>query len=174
MSDGGVAAHNEWSFLASGGRTGELIAELDWSSTPLGPIAGWPQSLRTAVSICLTSRHPMVIWWGPELVLIYNDAWVPILGPAKHPALGKPGQLVWPENWNIVGAELSSVRTTGGATWSQDQLLPCDRSGYLEEAYFTYSYSPIRDETGGVAGVFTAVIETTDRVLNERRLRTVR
>ncbi|PZS21505.1 MAG: PAS domain S-box protein [Pseudonocardiales bacterium] len=164
----------EWSFLASGGRTGEMIAELDWSTTPLGPIAGWPQSLRTAASICLASRHPMVIWWGPELVLIYNDAWVPILGPAKHPALGKPGELVWPEMWHIIGAQLRGVLDSGHATWSDDQLLPAMRHGYLEEAYFTYSYSPIRDENGGVAGVFTAVIETTDRVLNERRLRTVR
>ncbi len=164
----------DWSFLASGGRIAEMIAELDWSTTPLGPITGWPQSLRTAVSICLASRHPMVIWWGPELVLIYNDAWVPILGPAKHPALGKPGELVWPEMWHIIGAQLRSVLDTGQATWSDDQLLPAMRHGYLEEAYFTYSYSPIRDETGGVAGMFTAVIETTDRVLNERRLRTVR
>ena len=164
----------DWSFLTSGGRTAEMIAELDWSATSLGPITSWPQSLRTAVSICLASRHPMVIWWGPELVLIYNDAWVPILGPAKHPALGKPGELVWPEMWHIIGAQLRSVLDTGQATWSDDQLLPAMRHGYLEEAYFTYSYSPIRDETGGVAGVFTAVIETTDRVLNERRLRTVR
>jgi PAS domain S-box-containing protein len=164
----------DWSFLTSGGRTAEMIAELGWSATSLGPITSWPQSLRTAVSICLASRHPMVIWWGPELVLIYNDAWVPILGPAKHPALGKPGELVWPEMWHIIGAQLRSVLDTGQATWSDDQLLPAMRHGYLEEAYFTYSYSPIRDETGGVAGVFTAVIETTDRVLNERRLRTVR
>ncbi|MDT7596697.1 MAG: hypothetical protein QOJ06_2243 [Pseudonocardiales bacterium] len=176
MSGDAAAAQQpvDWSFLASGGRTAEMIAELDWSTTPLGPITGWPQSLRTAVSICLASRHPMVIWWGPELVLIYNDAWVPILGPAKHPALGKPGELVWPEMWHIIGAQLRSVLDSGQATWSDDQLLPAMRHGYLEEAYFTYSYSPIRDETGGVAGVFTAVIETTDRVLNERRLRTVR
>ncbi|HEX5346379.1 MAG TPA: PAS domain-containing protein [Pseudonocardiaceae bacterium] len=97
-----------------------------------------------------------------------------LVGPAKHPALGKPGELVWPEMWHIMGAQLRSVLDTGQATWSDDQLLPAMRPGCLEEAYFTYSYSPIRDETGGVAGVFTAVIETTDRVLNERRLRTVR
>jgi hypothetical protein len=94
----------------------------------------------------------MVIWWGPELVLIYNDAWVQILGPAKHPALGEPGELVWPEMWHIIGAQLPGVLDSGQATWSDDQLLPAMRHGYLEEAYFTYSYSPIRDETGGVAG----------------------
>jgi PAS domain S-box-containing protein len=107
---------------------------------------------------------------GPELVLIYNDAWVPILGPSKHPALGKPGAQVWPEMWHIIGAQMRHVLSSGEATWSDDQLLPAYRYGYLEEAYFTYSYSPIHDETGAVGGVFPAVTETTTRVLGERRL----
>ncbi|MGH3786710.1 MAG: SpoIIE family protein phosphatase [Pseudonocardiaceae bacterium] len=115
----------------------------------------------------------MVIWWGPELVLIYNDAWMPILGPSKHPALGKPGAQVWPEMWHIIGAQMRHVLNTGEATWSDDQLLPANRYGYLEEAYFTYSYSPIHDEAGAVRGVFTAVTETTTRVLGERRLGTL-
>ncbi|MBA2324365.1 MAG: response regulator, partial [Pseudonocardiales bacterium] len=161
------------SFLAEGGRMGELIAAHDWAATPIGAIADWPHSLRTAVGICVTSRHPMVIWWGPELVLIYNDAWVPILGPSKHPALGKPGAQVWPEMWHIIGAQMRHVLNSGEATWSDDQLLPAYRYGYLEEAYFTYSYSPVHDETGAVSGVFTAVIETTSRVLGERRLGTL-
>ncbi len=152
---------------------GELIAAHDWAATPIGAIADWPHSLRTAVGICVTSRHPMVIWWGPELVLIYNDAWVPILGPSKHPALGKPGAQVWPEMWHIIGAQMRHVLNSGEATWSDDQLLPAYRYGYLEEAYFTYSYSPVHDETGAVSGVFTAVIETTSRVLGERRLGTL-
>ena len=160
------------SFLAEGGRMGELIAAHDWAATPIGAIADWPHSLRTAVGICVTSRYPMVIWWGPELVLIYNDAWVPILGP-KHPALGKPGAQVWPEMWHIIGAQMRYVRNSGKATWSDDQLLPAYRYGYLEEAYFTYSFSPIHDETGAVSGVFTAVTETTTRVLGERRLGTL-
>ncbi|MGH3613898.1 MAG: SpoIIE family protein phosphatase [Pseudonocardia sp.] len=161
------------SFLAEGGRMGELIAAHDWAATPIGAIVDWPQSLRTAVGICVTSRYPMVIWWGPELVLIYNDAWVPILGPSKHPALGKPGAQVWPEMWHIIGAQMRHVRNSGKATWSDDQRLPAYRYGYLEEAYFTYSYSPIHDEAGAVSGVFTAVTETTTRVLSERRLRTL-
>ncbi|MDQ2791983.1 MAG: SpoIIE family protein phosphatase [Actinomycetota bacterium] len=160
-------------FLADGGRMGELIVAHDWAATPMGPISGWSHSLRTAVGICVTSRHPMVIWWGPELVLIYNDAWVPILGPSKHPALGRPGAQVWPEMWHIIGAQMRHVLDSGEATWSNDQLLPADRYGYLEEAYFTYSYSPIHDETGAVNGVFTAVTETTTRVLGERRLGTL-
>jgi len=150
------------------------MAAFNWAATPLGPVSRWPQSLRTAVGICLSSRYPMVIWWGPDLVLLYNDAWVPILGPEKHPALGLPGARVWPELWHIIGTQLHSVLSTGQATFSDDQLLPAMRFGYLEEAYFTYSYSAIRDESGAVAGVFTAVSETTQHVLSERRLRTLR
>jgi PAS domain S-box-containing protein len=161
-------------FLAGGGEMGRRIAELDGAATPLGPLASWSTTLRTAVGICVTSRHPMVIWWGEQLMLLYNDAWIPILGPAKHPALGRPGREVWPEMWHIIGRQLTGVRETGEATWSDDQLLPADRFGYLEEAYFTYSYSPIRTDDGRVAGVFTAVTETTSRVLGERRLRTLR
>ncbi|MGH3897194.1 MAG: SpoIIE family protein phosphatase [Pseudonocardiaceae bacterium] len=161
------------SFLAEGGRMGKLIAAHDWAATSIGAIADWPHSLRTAVGICVTSRHPMVIWWGTELVLIYNDAWMPILGPSKHPALGKPGAQVWPEIWHIIGAQMWHVLNSGEATWSDDQLLPVYRYDYLEESYFTYSYSPIHDETAAVSGVFTAVTETTTRVLGERRLSTL-
>lgn len=156
---------------------GEMAARMrtfDWSATTLGPVSKWPQSLRIAVGICLASRYPMVIWWGRDLVLLYNDAWVPILGPDKHPALGKPGIAVWPEMWHIIGSQLNSVVATGQATYCDDQLLPAMRFGYLEEAYFTYSYSPIRNESGAVGGVFTAVTETTQRVLSDRRLRTLR
>jgi PAS domain S-box-containing protein len=116
----------------------------------------------------------MVIWWGKDLVLLYNDAWQPILG-TKHPrALGRPGQEVWSEIWDIIGVQLQSVLETAQATWSDDMLLLVDRYGYLEEAYFTYSYSPIFLETGAVGGAFTAVTETTRRVIGERRLSTLR
>jgi hypothetical protein len=162
-------------FVAGGGEMGALIRAVDWSQNPLGPLADWPQSLKTAVSICLNSRFPIPIWWGPDLRLIYNDAWRPVLGQTKHPhALGSPGREVWPEIWHIIGPMLEGVLATGQATWSDDQLLPLDRNGYLEEAYFTYSYSPIRDEGGKVGGVFSAVNETTLRVVGERRLRTLR
>ncbi len=150
------------------------LAAFDWSASVLGPVADWPQSLRTAVGICLSSRYPMAIWWGPELVLLYNDAWIPIPGPEKHPAHGRPGAEVWPEVWHIIGSQLRSVLETGNATFSDDQLLPIQRLGYLEESYFTYSYSAIREENGAVGGVFTAVTETTQQILSERRLRTLR
>ncbi len=169
------AAQAPLAFLSGGGEMAERVRTFDWSNNPVGPVAEWPQSLKTAVSICLTSRFPIVLWWGPDLRLLYNDAWRPVLGQTKHPqALGSPGRDIWPEIWHIIGPMLEGVLATGQATWSDDQLLPLDRNGYLEEAYFTYSYSPIRDEGGKVGGVFSAVSETTLRVIGERRLRTLR
>ncbi len=160
--------------FAGGGEMGKLMRTLDWSQTPLGPVEQWPQSLRTAVSICLASRFPMLIWWGPELVMLYNDAYRPLLGTTKHPqAMGQRGRECWPEIWDIIGPMLEGVLTQGEATWSDNQMLPLVRNGYVEECYFTFSYSPIRDETGGIGGVFTAVTETTGQILGERRLHTL-
>src|SRR5690348_5355313 len=103
-----------------------LIADKDWAATPLGPAEQWPQSLRTSISICLASKFPILIWWGPELAKIYNDAYAEILG-GKHPAaLGRPGREVWPEIWDIIGPMLRGVMQRGEATWSEDQFLPLD------------------------------------------------
>ncbi|MBR8838694.1 MAG: response regulator [Stigonema ocellatum SAG 48.90 = DSM 106950] len=160
--------------FAAGGKMGALMRSIDWSKTSLGSESNWSQSLRTSVSICLSSRFPILICWGAELVMLYNDAYRPILGATKHPgAMGQRGEECWSEIWHIVGPMLESVLTTGIATWSEDQLLLLDRNGYLEECYFTFSYSPIMDETGGIGGIFTAVTETTKRVLGERRLHTL-
>ncbi len=151
-----------------------LMRKHDWAASAIGPVEAWPQSLRTAVSICLASRFPILIWWGPELVKLYNDAYVPMLGD-KHPrALGAPGREVWPEIWEIIGPMLTGVIERGEATWSDDQMLPLQRKGFTEECYFTFSYSPIRDEDGAIGGIFTAVAETTERVIGERRLATLR
>ena len=153
----------------------ERIRALDWSQTSLGPMERWPEPLKTAVAICLNSRFPMVIWWGPDLILIYNDGWRPILGETKHPrALGSPGRAIWPEIWDVIGPMLEKVMATGEASWEDDGLLMVDRHGYVEEAYFTWSYSPIPDGAGGIGGAFTAVTETTDRVLGQRRTATLR
>ncbi|MBV9712735.1 MAG: GAF domain-containing protein, partial [Ktedonobacteraceae bacterium] len=161
--------------FASGGEMGELMRTIDWSQTSLGAAEQWPQSLYTAVSICLASRFPMLIWWGPELVMLYNDAYRPILGTTKHPrSMGQRGRECWPEIWDVIGPMLEGVLREGKATWSDNQLLLLDRNGYVEECYFTFSYSPIRDETGGIGGIFTAVTETTGQVLSERRLRMLR
>ena len=146
----------------------------DWSQTPLGPIEEWPQSLQTSISICLDSRFPIVMYWGPEFVVLYNDAYSKILG-SKHPwALGQRCSDCWVEIWDTIGPMLKGVVQTGVATWSNDLLLALNRHGYAEECYFSFSFSPVRVEAGVVGGVFTAVIETTDNVIGERRLRTLR
>jgi len=152
---------------------GALMRAFDWSTTPLGPVEQWPQSLRTAVSIMLESRFAMVVAWGAEFRFFYNDRYRPILG-SKHPAsLGAPGAEIFPEVWPVVGPEFERVRR-GEAFAVDDWLLPLDRNGYLENCWFTLSYSPIRDETGGVGGVLAVVAETTGRVEGERRLATLR
>jgi signal transduction histidine kinase len=147
---------------------------LDWSQTTLGPIEAWPQSLRTSVSTCLDCAFPIVLWWGPDLAILYNDEYQQIMGPAKASwALGRPGREVWKEIWDVIDPMLSQVVQHGEPTRSRDLLLHIDR-GYLEEAYFSFSYSPIRAEDGKVGGIFCPVIETTDKVIGERRLRTLR
>jgi signal transduction histidine kinase len=155
----------------------ELVGRInafDWAHTPLGSLASWPASLRTALSILLGSRFPMQLLWGPEYIHFYNDAYLPIAAD-KHPfALGRPGAEIWPEVWDVVGPMLDQVRATGEATWSDDQLLVLNRNGALEEGYFTFSYGPIAGDTGEVDGIFIAVTETTRRVIGERRLRLVR
>jgi signal transduction histidine kinase len=161
--------------FAGRGEMAGLIRTTDWSKTPLGPIESWPPSLRTAVSICLDSRHPIVLWWGPERWMFYNDAYRPMLGESKHPQfLGRPGQECWAEIWDVIGPMMDQVIETGEATWSEDLLLLMLRNGYREETYFTFSYSPIRDETGRPSGIFNACTESTPRVLDRRRLKTMR
>ena len=160
--------------LPSGGGMGRRIRQLDWSGTPLGPMEHWPQSLRTALGICTESRFPMAIWWGPSAVQLYNDGYVPVLG-AKHPeSLGQNGPECWAEIWDVIGPLYTQVMVRGEPTWADDLLLPMDRHGYVEETYFTFSYSPIRDESGGVGGLLITCAETTARVVGERRLRTLR
>ena len=150
------------------------MRQLNWSATALGPVQCWPQSLRTSVSTCLNCAFPIVLWWGPELAILYNDEYRQILGPEKHPAaLGEPGAKVWAEIWDVIEPMLMQVYSRGEATRSRDLLLHIDR-GYLEEAYFSFSYSPIYDDDGRIGGIFCPVIETTEKVIGERRLRTLR
>ncbi|RKH08040.1 response regulator [Corallococcus sp. CA047B] len=149
---------------------GALMRSMDWSTTALGPMSGWPQPLRTMVSTCLTSRFPILVWWGADMVMLYNDAYRVILGD-KHPrAMGQRGREHWSEIWHIIGPMLEGVLTRGEATWAENRFLAIDRHGFTEESYFTFSYSPIRDEHGNVGGIFTAVAETTAQVLDARRL----
>ncbi len=152
----------------------ERINRHAWADTSLGPIGEWPLSLRTALDMILGTRFPMQLLWGPEYIHFYNDAYIPIAGD-KHPtALGSPGEAIWPEVWSQVHPMLHGVRTTGEPSWSSDLLLELKRSGRPEEAYFTFSYGPVRGESRAVEGIFVTVTETTRQVISERRLRTVR
>jgi signal transduction histidine kinase/DNA-binding response OmpR family regulator len=162
-------------FLAGQGEMADRMRSTDWSATSLGPLEGWPQSLRSAVSILLPSKASIVLFWGPSLVTVYNDAYRPVLG-AKHPkALGMPVREVWAEIWESnLRALLEGVLHTGDAFYAQDRLFLLERYGYIEETYFDVSYDPVRDESGGVGGVFCIVKETTGRVLGARRMRTLR
>jgi PAS domain S-box-containing protein len=153
---------------------GDRIRTLDWAATPLGPVERWPQSLRSAISILLPSRAQIILFWGPDLIALYNDAYRPVFG-AKHPdALGRPARECWSEVWDVLQPLFGAVMRTGEAFWAKDHLFFLERHGYSEETYFDVSYDPVRDETGGVGGVFCIVSETTGRVLGERRLRTLR
>ena len=152
---------------------GQLIRAMDWSSTPLGPIASWPQSLRTTVNLCLASDLPICIIWGPELVQLYNDGYRLICGE-KHPrSMGQNFPECWREAWPVIGAAHDSA-LAGNTAFLEDQHIFLERHGYTEECFFTFSFSPIRDETGRLAGLFHPVIETTAKMLGERRTRTLR
>ena len=157
-------------FLSGGGEMGALMRSFDFSTTPLGPACEWPQSLRSAVSICLNSRFPIVLYWGPQFISLYNDAYIPILGSKHSWALGQPFEVVWADIWDVLGPVLRAVFETGVPSWAEDQQLIFQRSGYLEEVYFTFSFGAGRNERGDVGGIFCAVTETTQRVLHERRL----
>jgi PAS domain S-box-containing protein len=171
-----IAAHTkpEPDFLAGAGEMGARIRQLDWAGTPLGAIEFWPQSLKTSVSLILTSRHPMWIGWGPEMTFLYNDAYLHVLGSAKHPrALGRPAPEVWAEIWDICGPLATKVLTRGEASFVDDVRLFMDRGDFLEETFYSFSYSPIRDESGQVSGLFCPSTDVTPKVLNARRLETL-
>lgn len=161
-------------WLGGGGEMGALMRSKDWRGSHLGPLEHWPRSLQVSAGICVGSRFDLIVWWGPELVMLYNDSYRRTLG-RKHPAaLGRPGKEVYPEIWDVIGPMLEHVLNTGEATWSADLLLLLDRNGYPEETYHTFSYTPIRDAEGKVVGVITPVAETTDEVISQRRLLTLR
>ena len=125
---------------------GVAMASTDWRSSPLGDPGEWTPALRTAAGLCLECRFPMLIMWGPELAMIYNDPFRPILAE-KHPqSMGQPGAECWAEIWDVVGPMLHGVLDTGTTVWSENQLMVLDRRGFAEDCYFTFSYSPIRSD----------------------------
>jgi len=145
-----------------------LIGQTDWSETPLGPIESWPSSLRTAVGICLGSRFPMFLWWGRSLINLYNDAYIAILGRRHPAALGKPAAELWREVWPLIGPQVDAVIRQRKGSWHERVPLWIERNGYPEETYFTWSHSPVPDDSGGVGGVLCVVMEETQAVRAEQ------
>jgi signal transduction histidine kinase/DNA-binding response OmpR family regulator len=161
-------------FLSGGGEMGERVRSFDWSRTPLGEPAAWPQSLKTAVRITLTSSQPMFVWWGEELIHIYNDAYKAIVG-GKHPAaLGLPASVVWREIWDQVGPRADSVMRRNEGTYDESLLLIMERYGYPEETYYTFSCSPIPGDDGGTGGIICANTDDTARIIGERQVKLLR
>ena len=160
-------------FLSGGGEMGQRIREYDWLQTSLGPIETWPQSLRTCIRIMLTSRQPIWIGWGKELIKFYNDPYKAIVG-GKHPwALGKPASVVWKDIWKDIEPMLKQVMEKDEGTYVESQLLIMERNGYPEETYYTFSYTPIPGDTGKTEGMFCANTDDTDKIISERQLRTL-
>lgn len=160
-------------FLLGGGEMGERIRNYDWQNTPLGDPEGWEQSLKTCVRIMLTSPQPMFVWWGKELINIYNDAYRFVMGE-KHPdGLGKSGDVVWKEIWPEVSKRAEIVFSKNEGTFDDGLLLLMNRYGYVEETYFKFSYNPIPGDNGGTKGLFCACSEETERVINDRSLETL-
>ena len=157
------------SVLAAGGNVGALMRTIDWSATPLGPPDSWPQSLVSILSICLSTRFPIAVYWGPQFILLYNDAWIPLEG-ARHPeALGKPAKEVRRESWEILRPSFQRAFFDGEASSAERQFFATTRYGYTEECYLDYSVSPIRGEEDRIVGLFVPATETTHRVLARRR-----
>ena len=157
---------NTYPFLTGGGELGELTRQFDWSATPLGVPDQWPLSLQTTVSIILNSKFPMFLWWGDDLIQFYNDAYRPSLGNnGKHPtALGQSGAACWPEIWPVIKPLIDQVLAGGEATWSEDQLIPIYRNGQVEDVYWTFSYSAVKNQSGQVKGVLVICTETTQAI----------
>jgi len=161
----------EFDHFSQDSETVALLRSTDWTSTSLGPPSGWPEALRLQLNICFESAFPIAVWWGPELIQFYNDGYRPILGATKHPrAFGGPAIDTWPDIWPTIGPMVRQVVEQGIAVKGEDMPLVLERNGYPELCHFTFSYSPIRNINGQIDGMFTAAVETSERVRAERRL----
>ncbi|MDB5960105.1 MAG: hybrid sensor histidine kinase/response regulator [Massilia sp.] len=160
----------DFEHLPADGEMVTLLRGADWAASSLGPPSSWPESLRIILNVCFDSHFPIAVWWGPELIQFYNDGYRPILGATKHPAaFGRPARETWPDIWPTISPMVDQVVNQGIAVKGDDMPLVLNRNGYPELCNFTFSYSPIRDGAGKVVGMFTAAVETTARVLAERR-----
>src|ERR1700738_2927634 len=140
----GYASPRAASPIFGSGEMADRTRAFDWSRTPVGPIALWPETLLTLVNTILRSRHPLFLLWGPDLIQFYNDAYRPSIREDKHPrALGQKGRECWTEIWHLIGPQIDAVMSRGEASWNEDQLVPINRNGKLEDVYWTYGYSPV-------------------------------
>jgi signal transduction histidine kinase len=154
------------------GEMADLTRAFDWGSTSIGPVDKWPDALLLTVNTVLASPHPMFLWWGSDLIQFYNDAYRECLRDDKHPlALGQTGRACWAEIWPIIYPQIEGVMSEGKAVWKEDQLIPILRNGYLEDVYWTYAYSPVRDLGGCIGGTLVTCIETTQRQIADQTLR---
>ena len=159
-----------FNFLSNGGELGALMRVRDWSDGPLGPTDSWPPLLKSTIRLILTSSHPMFLWWGPDLIQFYNDAYSQTMGAERHPfALGQPGRQCWEEIWPIIGPQIDKVMAGAGSTWNEDQLVPVTRHGRREDVWWTYGYSPIEDQDG-VQGVLVVCNDVTMQHRAKREL----
>lgn len=170
-----TSAHpRDW--LTGGGEMGDLIRSMDWSKTALGPLSSWSSNLKMMVRFLLANRFPLLLWWGPEFIQIYNDPYRPVLG-TKHPhSMGQPGSECWAEIWHIIGPLVETPYRGGPATWMEDIFLEINRYGFMEETHFTIAYSQVPDDTvpGGIGGVLATVHEISEKVVGERRVTVLR
>lgn len=159
-----IGSFSQQRFLSNGGEMGALMRTFDWETLPLGSPNGWPQTLRTSVRLLLNSGHPMFIWYGPDLIQFYNDAYRKTLGPERHPsALGQRGRDCWAEIWDVIGPQIEFVMQGKGSTWDEERLVPVTRNGALENVWWTYSYVPIDGEDGEVTGVLVVCNDVTEQ-----------
>ncbi|RYZ99525.1 MAG: hypothetical protein EOP11_19345 [Proteobacteria bacterium] len=160
-----VTAIDPFSWLVRKGEMAQRVRDFDWASTELGEPVTWPASLKASVNLCLASGYPMYVWWGPSLINIYNDAYVPIAGPAKHPrCFGRPAEETWPEIWPVLEEFVEEVRRTGQAVWREELLMPVQRNGQREDAYFTFSFNPVPGDDGSFQGIACICHEVTGRI----------
>src|SRR6202051_1237626 len=165
------ASSNRSSPIIGSGHMADLTRAFDWKANVLGAADPWPDTLLTTVNLLLASRHPMFLWWGPELIQFYNDGYRPSIREDKHPrALGQSGPECWGEIWPIIGPEIEAVMTHGVASWHENQLVPIHRNGKLEDVYWTYGYSPVRDASGNIKATLVVWTETTESVIAKRQL----
>jgi hypothetical protein len=171
ISPGSPRESGEAEYPLGTGEMCDLVRSLDWSKTSLGPITAWPAHLKAAVNLILPAQAQIVLFWGPEYVSLYNDAYAPTIGD-KHPrALGRPARENWAELWDDLGPLLRRVFETGETVFAKDRSFYMERHGYPENVYFDISYSPVRDDAGNVGGVLCIVNETTEQVIAQQRQR---